>query len=426
MREKQIAQDVEVCQESGELAGRLFIIATARQGHNLAELEAAIGEGLQSIQSQPPTAEEISRAVHRFEANVIRSLESAGGFDGRADRLNRYNVFTGNPGYLADDFRRHLAVTSEGVERVASTYLGPGRVVLEVTPGQTTKIAPDPRIAAEHARAALAKTVRESPLPPVSLPPEGHDRQTLPAPARSPRVAFPSSQRARLSNGMEVLVVEKHALPAVTVNLIMRTGRSSDTAATLGLARVMAGVWADGTPERSGEEIADQLADIGASLSITADWDATTARLFCLKRHLPEALAIYADVLRNPAFPETELALEKSIALGRMVQVRDDAKALAQWVTAAMLFGPAHPYGQPPYGTPATIGVIGRQDLLRFFQTQRSPRACHAGRGGRRSAGRSGGGAGTGFCRLDGDGRRARGRDADSAAGPAHADCAGG
>ena len=152
VREKQIAQDVEVCQESAELTGRFFIIATARQGHRLTEIEAAIQEGLQGIQTQPPTAEEIGRAVHRFEANVIHSLESASGFGGRADRLNLYNVFAGNPGYLADDFQRHLNVTPEAVQRVAGKYLGPARVVLEVTPGQTTTIKPDPRIVAERAR----------------------------------------------------------------------------------------------------------------------------------------------------------------------------------------------------------------------------------------------------------------------------------
>ncbi len=172
---------------------------------------------------------------------------------------------------------------------------------------------------------------------------------------------------------MEVIVVEKHALPAVAIDLVMRTGRSSDTAATLGLARLMTGVWEEGTLHRAGEQIADQLAALGASLSITTDWDTTTARLFSLKRHLSEALDVYADVLRHPIFPETELALEKNIALGRMAQVRDDAKALAQLVAAATLYGPAHPYGQPPYGTPATIRAINRADLLSFYQTHVRP-----------------------------------------------------
>ncbi len=195
VREQQIAQDVQVFQESAELTGQFFIIATARQGHRLAELETAIQEGLQSIQTQPPTAEEIARAVHRFEANLIHLLESASGFNGRADRLNLYNVFTGNPGYLADDFQRHLQVTPEAVQRVANEYLGPGRVVLEVTPGQTTNITPDPRVAAEQARAGSAKTLREPPLPPSRWRPKTTIGRRFPHPLRLPSLSF------RLSTG---------------------------------------------------------------------------------------------------------------------------------------------------------------------------------------------------------------------------------
>ena len=225
---------------------------------------------------------------------------------------------------------------------------------------------------------------------------------------------------------MEVLVVEKHALPAVTINLVIRAGRSSDTAAKLGLAKLMAGVWEEGTSHRTGEQIADQLAAIGASLSIATDWDATTARLFSLKRHLSEALDVYADVLRNPTFPETELALEKSMALGRMVQVRDDANALAQLAAAATLYGPAHPYGQPPYGTPATILRDHPGGPARLLPDARSPRPGHADRRGRRYVGGSGCGIGEGLRRLDGRRRRASGRKAPRAAGgQVDADCAG-
>ena len=120
---------------------------------------------------------------------------------------------------------------------------------------------------------------------------------------KSSKNVFPPFQRAGLSNGTEVVVVEKHALPAVTINLVMRAGRSSDTAATLGLAKLMTGVWEEGTSHRAGEQIADQLAAIGASLSIATDWDATTARLFSLKRHLSEA----AGGLRRRA-PQSEFS----------------------------------------------------------------------------------------------------------------------
>ena len=66
-----------------------------------------------------------------------------------------------------------------------------------------------------------------------------------------------------------------------------------------------AAVWDEGTAKRSAEEIASQLGGMGASISVSADWDTTSARLFSLKRHLPKALEIFADVLREPSFPES-------------------------------------------------------------------------------------------------------------------------
>ena len=68
-----------------------------------------------------------------------------------------------------------------------------------------------------------------------------------------------------------------------------------------------AAVWDEGTAKRSSEEIAAELGGIGASVSIYPDWDTTSVRLFSLKRHLPKALEIFADVLREPSFPEAEL-----------------------------------------------------------------------------------------------------------------------
>ncbi len=105
VREKQIAQDVQAYQNSEEIAGGFMIVATARPGHT----PGRVGGGdprreLQRIQAEPPTAEEVARAVNRIESQLIRSLEPISDFGGRADRLNMYNVFTGDPGYLGKDF----------------------------------------------------------------------------------------------------------------------------------------------------------------------------------------------------------------------------------------------------------------------------------------------------------------------------------
>ena len=373
VRTKQIAQQVQAFQNSQEIAGAMMIVATARPGHNLGELESAILEEIRRLQQEPPSSEEVERAINRLEAQLVRSLESVSDFGGRADRLNMYNVFTGDPGYLEKDFPRYLAVTPAAVQRVAQKYLSGPCVTLEVVPGRETAITPDPRAEAARVRQQLASSVKEAPLPPAPAIPEDPSRNALPSPGPVPRFALPPIHRGKLKNGLEVLVVENHELPTVNLNLVFRVGRSYDPPDKLGLAALLAAVWDEGTTRRTAEQIADELAGIGATLSITTDWDATAARLFTLKRHLAKALDVYADVLQNPTFPEAELARERNIALGRLLQVRDEPDALAMLAVAATLYGQDHPYGYPQYGTPATLKAITREDLARFYQTRVVP-----------------------------------------------------
>jgi zinc protease len=373
VRKRQIAQDVRAEQDSEEIAGLLAIQATARPGHTTAELEAAILDEVRRLQQSPPGADEIARAVNRRQSRLIHSLESIGGFGGRADQLNMYNVMAGDPGYLAKDFARYLQVTPEQVQQAAHKYLTAGRVVVEVLKGSHRQTTPDTLAAAEKAREKLAEALHDEPLPAAEKAPEDHDRQTLPRPGPAPRFAVPPVRRTRLSNGMELLVIEKHLLPTVALNLVLREGRSADPRQKSGLTSLLTSVWDEGTARRTADQIADELAGIGASLSITAGWDTSTARLFTLKQHLHQALDVYADVLRNPTFPEHELIRDKSKALARLVQLRDDPMVLSQLATAALLYGPEHPYGRSPYGTRASLASIGRGDLEAAYRLRVRP-----------------------------------------------------
>ncbi|MHB1037978.1 MAG: M16 family metallopeptidase [Pirellulales bacterium] len=373
VRDKQIAQDVEASQSSSELAGMFNIVATARPGHTLAELEKAILEELQRVQAEPPSKEEVARGIARYEVQYVTALDSVSGFGGRADRLNMYNVYLGDPGRLNSDFDRYLKVDPAAVQRVAREYLGPKRVTLEVVPGAEQKITPDPRETAATAREELAKQIKEKPVPELPAVKDSFDRGVMPPPAAVPKFALPPIRRGKLSNGLEVLVVENHELPTVNLNLVCKAGRSSDPFAKLGLASLTASVWDEGTGKRSALEIADELALIGANLSISADWDSTSLRLFTLKRQLAKALDVYSDVLRNPSFPEAELGRERNMALGRLIQVRDEPTILARLAVAATLYGQENPYGQPQYGTEASLKAIERNDLASFCKTQFRP-----------------------------------------------------
>ena len=373
VRDEQIAQDISTAQSSQELGGMFMITATARPGKELDKLESIIAEELDRIQKEPPADSEIARTIARLETGIVRSLEGISEFGGRADRLNMYNVLTGDPGNISKDFARYRKVDPQGVQRVAKKYLSRNKVVLTVAPGSETKIDPDPRGPSAEARRELAKSVKDAPLPETPAPPEDADRTTLPKPATEPSFNLPSIHRGKLACGANLLVVENHETPALSVHIAFPSGGADDPVEKLGLADLTSAVWDEGTDNRTSEQIAEQLADIGAGLSVVSDSDDTSLRLYTLKRQLGPALEIFSDVIRHPSFPEAELQRQRNITLGRLVQIRNEPTALATLATAQTIYGYEHPYGRPSQGTIDSLKSITRKDLQDFQKLVADP-----------------------------------------------------
>jgi zinc protease len=138
----QVAQNVFSFQNSGRLASSFLIVATARSGVGLARLEEVIMEEVGRIIQDGPQTREVERAVNQTEANFLRQLERVGSFGGKADQLNRYYFYTGNPDFFNEDLSRYGALDSTDIQAVAQHYLGsPGRVVLSVVPEGKTDLA---------------------------------------------------------------------------------------------------------------------------------------------------------------------------------------------------------------------------------------------------------------------------------------------
>jgi zinc protease len=128
----QIAQDVSAFQESGQLVSKFNIIATAREGHTLPELERVIQEEIDRIKNEPPTQREVQRAVNQFEASFLDRLEH---INVKAQLLNSYYMNTGNPDYANEDLSRYKAVDTTDIRSMAQTYLRDnGRFILSIVP----------------------------------------------------------------------------------------------------------------------------------------------------------------------------------------------------------------------------------------------------------------------------------------------------
>ena len=121
--ERRIATDVSAYQHSREMGGLFQIACTAAAGVALTELHTAILSAVAELSGEGPTALEMERGLAQTEAQFIYRLQTIGGFGGKGDQLNAYNVFTGDPDYFSRDRQRYLDVTSKGAAAAVTKWL---------------------------------------------------------------------------------------------------------------------------------------------------------------------------------------------------------------------------------------------------------------------------------------------------------------
>ena len=140
--EQRMATDVSAVQNSREVAGFVQLVATAAPGHTLSEIERAILEEIARLGADGPTDEEIERGRVQAEAQFMFRLQTVGGFGGKSDQLNAYNIFVGDPGYFDRDLTRYQTVTRTSIQQTVQRYLDPiRRVTLSLVPRGRRELA---------------------------------------------------------------------------------------------------------------------------------------------------------------------------------------------------------------------------------------------------------------------------------------------
>ncbi len=364
--EQQIAQDVSAQQYSLVLGSIFQIQVTARPGRTAAEIEKALDAELTTLRTTAPAQTEVDRARNTIETNIVGGLESLGGFGGVADRLNAYNHYLKTPDYLQQDVARYRAVTPATVRTFARTYLTPSsRVVVHAVPGEPQAAAQVPTPAAS-AEATAPKPAAGTGAQAVNGDEPWRAKQPQAAAAKP--VQLPTPQSETLANGLTLILNERRGLPVVAASVVLRTGSDANPLDKPGLANFTAAMLDEGTASRSALQIADQVAQLGATLGTGSSMDATTITGRSLSKNFGALLALIADVTLHPSFPAEELDRQRAQRLGQLVQMRDNPSQVAGQVTAMVLYGDKHPYGYSEIGTEASVKAITRADLSAFWQ----------------------------------------------------------
>jgi len=338
----QIATAAQAGMIDNEIGGMFWVTATAQPGGDLGTVEQALNEEMERILRDGIDKDELERVKAQYRSGFVRGLERIGGFGGKSDILAQNAVYEGDPGAFRKSMDKIAAATAEEIVTAAKRWVTAGAYHLEVHP-----------------------------FPPLSAATEGADRSGVPQTETFPEVRFAEFEREFLSNGLELIVATRSAIPVVNISMNFDAGYASDQFGELGTSSLAMTMLDEGTNKRSALEISDELARLGAQFSAGSGIDASTIGISALTENLDASLDIYADLVLNPVFPEDELERLKKMRTAQIQQEKTQPIGLAIRLFPALLYGEGHAYSMPltGSGTEESVARIDRDSLVDYHRT---------------------------------------------------------
>lgn len=366
-----IASEADVNADFKKATGTINAFAVMASGHKAAEGEAAIRREIARLKTELVSQAELDRVRNLIVTSALKQRETA---EGRASILASGLMLEGDPQASDKRLAAIQRVTAADVRRVARTlFTDQGVVTIHY-------LAPGSDPADRGAHLTPSPTVKTIALvtPPgiqiaTALPPEA--RTPPPAPGAPIAPDLPVPVERRLSNGIRLVVLERHDLPIVTVHLVSPHGTADDPPGKSGLSNLVADLMTKGTTTRDATAIAHTIEAMGGGIEGDAARDGSTLTLTIKSDQLAPAMRLFADVALHPAFAPAEIERDRTEALDQIVQTASSPSILAGQVGARAVYGDG-PYGQPENGTAASIRAVNRGDVIaNYMATWRPDRA---------------------------------------------------
>jgi zinc protease len=365
--DKQIAQSVRCEVNPLKLTTIVACSLTAKPGVKLEDLESTAWDVLGKLQTEGPTADEVKAAKATELSNKIVGLQRLGGFGGVADTLDSYNQYLGDPGYLPKDIAATEAVTPAQARAAAAKYLTKqASVVIHTVPGK--KVVDDVPRSPDNTDADVKITNPYS----ETFEAAQSWRKSMPRPGAPLKFNLPVPTSFTLTNGLKVMVVQDHTLPVLSASIATRAGAENNPQGKSGLANLTSAVLTTATSSKNVEQLASAEELIGTSINAQATTDSANVTMTVLTSHTGEGLTLFSDVVRNPAFSESDFDRLKKQTLVGIDQSSDNVFVLASRVGPKLVYGDT-PYGMPANGTTDSVKALNRDELVSFYKAHYAP-----------------------------------------------------
>ena len=352
----------------------VLIRANPSKVSGLAEIEKIIRDSFIEFESRGVEDDDLTRVKSSIVSSLIYGLESV---SGKMSQLAAYETYRDNPNGIGDDIARYENVTKADVMRVYEKYIkGKPAVIMSIVPkGKPNMIAAADTW--ERYERIIPDTSGETDDFSWTRPedPEGLNRSIQPpAGPNNPQIKVPETYEFSVGDGIEVLGARNTEVPTTTINLRIKAGQSHETLDKLGLAAMTAGLLNEGTTERSAEELSNELAKLGSSVSFNAGETFSTMNIRTLTKNLDATLAIAMEKLLKPKFDQADFDRDKANALQGIKANKKEASPTASNIFNKMMYGADNPTAYANSGTETSVENITLDDVRTFYANHYSPK----------------------------------------------------
>jgi len=340
--ELQFAVEVSTELQPFELASLFSIDTSLAPGASISQVSEILDHEMQLFLRDGPGEDELVRAQTRIRAGIIRGLERVGGFAGKATMLAQGELYDGTPDFYRTALSWIQQATTSDVLDASRRWLSAGYYQLDVLPFGDHRPS--------HA---------------------GIDRSTGPPQVSGlPDLRFPAIQRAQLTNGMDVVLAQRRSVPVVSIALQFDAGYAADAGLEQGTASLALAMMEESTRFHTAQEITRDAELLGAEITTSSDLDTSRLSLTALTENLENSVALFAEVVRAPAFAPDELERQRVRWLAGIATEKSQPLSVAMRTLPPLLYGATHPYGMPftGSGTEESVSAITRDDLEAFYQ----------------------------------------------------------
>lgn len=334
--EEQMAVSVSVSQDSSQLGSVFRVVVMAKPGADLTRVEAIVDEEIAKLSKDGPTEGELKQRQAQVESGMLASLQS---LMARADKLNEYEYYFGNPDSLDADLNRYRRATGKGIAAVAAGVLDPNaRLVVRVLPEEGER----------------EKTARD----------------TRPADLAVKAFNAPAPTTFKLTNGINVQYWNRPGLPLVAARVVIKPPQMIDDPQTAGLASLSTDMLSEGVvvggKELDGAAYSAALQQLGASVGAGAGRESINVSMTTLSRNFKEAAELWSASMVSPRLSEKDFARVKALHVEGLKAEDDEPTAVAARVGMRALFGKSNPYGWTLSGSMGTVEKLSLDDVRNF------------------------------------------------------------